>query len=273
MDEYDDEFPHEVYAAKGRPRGQEVKPLLQVAGNKKGPSFDGSISWFTYEQQILDWIDVTELDEEKQGPELRNSLYGDAAKYKPLLDREALKQADGVEYFMKTLRPFYLKGVEQIFLWRFMNFLKMSRGNLDLQTWQTRLTIMTRRLMDAWGDLFEAPDRDQSSIDEIRANWNIDGAEDDPYFAELKKKLQKRKADERRKAKKKGKGGKDPADGDGDDDALPDPTDVELKDFLDEEDKKDHMEAFPLTDHIMSLLIVALSDLSNEQSSCRENCG
>ena len=139
MDEYEEEF--NSYISKGRGRGQPDKPLLQTAGNKKGPHFDGSQTWFAYEQSIYDWCDVTELDEEKRGPELKNQLYGEAAQYKPLFDRDLLKTEDGVDYFINTLRPKYLKGKENIFIWRFTNFLKMDRGSLDLNTWQTRLSI------------------------------------------------------------------------------------------------------------------------------------
>ena len=51
------------------------------------PSFDGRSSWFSYEEAIDDWVDITILDQEKQGPSLKNRLVGDAAVYKPLLGR------------------------------------------------------------------------------------------------------------------------------------------------------------------------------------------
>ena len=36
------------------------------------PSFDGRSSWFSYEEAIDDWVDITTLDQEKQGPSLKN---------------------------------------------------------------------------------------------------------------------------------------------------------------------------------------------------------
>ena len=73
------------------------------------PSFDGKTSWFACEDAIDDWCDITELDDEKRGPALRNRLEGDAAIYKKILDRDALKNKDeGVRYFKRTLRPFFV---------------------------------------------------------------------------------------------------------------------------------------------------------------------
>ena len=38
------------------------------------PSFDGRSSWFSYEEAIDDWVDITTLDQEKQGPSLKTVL-------------------------------------------------------------------------------------------------------------------------------------------------------------------------------------------------------
>ena len=78
---------------------------------KIAPGFDGRISWFTYEEAIDDWLDITVLPDEKLGPSLRNRLYGEAAIYKPYLDRQRLKDPlGGVAYFKTTLRPHFVKG-------------------------------------------------------------------------------------------------------------------------------------------------------------------
>ena len=68
------------------------------------PLFDGSTSWFKYEESIDDWLDLTVLEAEKRGPALKNRLVGDAETYKGLLDRESLRTADGGKYFRDTLR-------------------------------------------------------------------------------------------------------------------------------------------------------------------------
>ena len=56
------------------------------------PLFDGSTSWFKYEELIHDWLDLTQLETEKRGPALKNRLIGDAAMYTGLLDRESLSR-------------------------------------------------------------------------------------------------------------------------------------------------------------------------------------
>ena len=117
------------------------------------PSFDGKTSWFAYEDAIDDWCDVTELDDEKRGPALRNRLEGDAAIYKKILDRDALKNKDeGVLYFKRTLRPFFVKGSVNVFLYRFQQFMNLRRGSFDLMKWMSRFQIQLKRLEQAWGD-------------------------------------------------------------------------------------------------------------------------
>ena len=43
------------------------------------PFFDGSLSWFNYEELIDDWLDLTQRETGKRGPALKNILVGDAA--------------------------------------------------------------------------------------------------------------------------------------------------------------------------------------------------
>ena len=42
----------------------------------EGPPF------FSFQDAIDDWCDITELEAERRGPALRNRLEGDAAQYK-----------------------------------------------------------------------------------------------------------------------------------------------------------------------------------------------
>ena len=117
------------------------------------PLFDGKTSWFAYEDAIDDWCDITELDYEKRGPALRNRLEGGAAIYKKILDRDALKNKDeGVLYFKRTLRPFFVKGRVNAFLYRFQQFMNLRRGSSDLMKWMSRFQIQLKRLEEAWGD-------------------------------------------------------------------------------------------------------------------------
>ncbi|CAE7488828.1 unnamed protein product, partial [Symbiodinium pilosum] len=55
-----------------------------------------------------DWCDITELDDEKRGPALRDRLEGGAAIYKKILETDALKnKEEGVLCFKRTLRLFF----------------------------------------------------------------------------------------------------------------------------------------------------------------------
>ena len=136
-------------------------------GKKIPPSFDGKTSWLADEDAIDDWCDITELDDEKRGPALRNRLEGDAAIYKKILDRDALKNKDeGVLYFKRTLRPFFVKGSVNVFLYRFQQFMNLRRGSSDLMKWMSRFQIQLKRLEEAWGDTL-TPISDPAN-DEVR---------------------------------------------------------------------------------------------------------
>ena len=134
---------------------------------KMPPSFDGKTSWFAYEDAIDDWCDITELDDEKRGPALHNRLEGDAAIYKKILDRDALKsKEEGVTYFKRTPRPFFVKGSVNVFLYRFQQFMNLRRGSSDLMKWMSRFQIQLKRLEEAWGETL-TPINDPAN-DEVR---------------------------------------------------------------------------------------------------------
>ena len=63
---------------------------FQQVTTKVPQTYDGRSSWFAYEDAIGDWCDITELDNDKRGPALRNRLEGEAAIHKRLLDRDRL---------------------------------------------------------------------------------------------------------------------------------------------------------------------------------------
>ena len=79
---------------------------------KNPPLFDGSTSWFKYEELIDDWLDLTVLEAGKRGPGVKNRHVGAADMHKGLLNRESLRAEDGVKYFRDTLRdPILSKGL------------------------------------------------------------------------------------------------------------------------------------------------------------------
>ena len=119
---------------------------FQQVTTKVPPSYDGRGSWFAYEDAIDDWCDITELDADKRGPALRNRLEGKAAIHKRLLDRDRLKDpTNGVKYFKSFLRPLFVKGAANVFLYRFQQFMNMHRGNGDMLRWITRFSALCQQ--------------------------------------------------------------------------------------------------------------------------------
>ena len=64
-------------------------------------------------------------------------------------------------YILKTVRPKFLKGMQNVFLFRLFQFMKLRRGKLDINRWLPKYQLMKQRLEDAWMDLLDPlPDRD-----------------------------------------------------------------------------------------------------------------
>ena len=149
-DETDDHAEHpDAFGA-----ADEIPRLDTQSTPKIPPAYDGRSSWFAYEEAIDDWLDITTLPPEKWGPSLKNRLYGDAAIYKPLLDRGYLvDQESGVTYFKNAMRPHFVKNNQSVFLWRFYQFLRCYRGQMDMLRWIGRLCVIKKRVQDAWMDL------------------------------------------------------------------------------------------------------------------------
>ena len=146
----------ESYATNHR-HLQELHRLsaFQQVTTKVPPSYDGRGSWFAYEDAIDNWCDITELDNDKRGPALRNRLGGEAAIHKRLLDRERLKDPNnGVKYFKSFLRPLFVKGAANVFLYRFQQFMNLHRGNRDMLRWITRFQLSIQRMQEAWNDTY-----------------------------------------------------------------------------------------------------------------------
>ena len=92
------------------------------------------------------------LEETKRGPALKNRLVGEAEMYKGPVKRESLRATDGVGYFRNSLRPHFMKGAQNVFLWRFYQFNRARRGNLEMVKWIGRFSLSLHRLRDAWMD-------------------------------------------------------------------------------------------------------------------------
>ena len=147
----------ESYAVNAGRRLQELQRLsaFQQVTTKVPPAYDGRSSWLVYEDAIDDWVDITELEPEKQDPALRNRLEGEAAIHKRLLDREKLKdKVKGVQYFKNYLRPLFVKGASNVFMHCFQQLMTLHRGSSDMLRWITRFQLSRSRTQEAWGDTY-----------------------------------------------------------------------------------------------------------------------
>ena len=97
------------YAARSFATTDKVPGHLDITPNIR-PAYDGTTSWFEYEQLIDDRCDITTLDEEKRRPSLKTKLSGIASMQKEALDRTKLASKSGVECFKKKMHPFFVKG-------------------------------------------------------------------------------------------------------------------------------------------------------------------
>ena len=69
------------------------------------------------------------------------------------MDRERLHDPEtGVEYFLATLRPFSVKDLQSVFLYRFFQMLRCNRGQTDHQRWMVQYEIARQQAVDAWLD-------------------------------------------------------------------------------------------------------------------------
>jgi hypothetical protein len=100
---------------------------------------------------------------------LRNQIEDKVPMYKRLLNREMLRDPeDGANYFKRFLRPHFIKGVQTVFLYRFMQFMKHNRDTVDLQRRMTRFQLTGDRFIESWMGVL--PDLDitsQEAIDHV----------------------------------------------------------------------------------------------------------
>ena len=119
--------------------------------NEVPPQFDGQSSWFEYEDLIDGWLGITTLDADKHGPSLKHALVGAASFYKSMLD-------NALSHFKDTLRPYFVKGVNHVLLWRFLQMIRTYRGQSEFVHWIGRFEIAQKRLLASWSDLLDLSD-------------------------------------------------------------------------------------------------------------------
>ena len=74
------------------------------------PGYDGSTNWFKYADAVEERCDLTKVEAKRRGPAIAARLSRRAEIFKERLNRERLRDHEtGVEYFLATLRPFFVK--------------------------------------------------------------------------------------------------------------------------------------------------------------------
>ena len=200
------------------------------------PSFDGQSSWFEFEDLIDDWVNITTLSAEKLGPSLKNALTGNAEYYKKMLDNEQLRhERNGITYFKETLRPYFVKGANHVFLWRFMQLFRTWRGNGEFVSWIARFEVASKKVMEAFMglrgllDLSTVPQPDDFNFTDILSQQQymlLQGLQDPAERRENAERIRSEHID-----------------------AL----------------KQAHRDTFPLSDNLMSLIFLVQSDLNEQQ--------
>ena len=118
------------------------------------PGYDGTTSWFKYPDAAEEWCDLTKVEAKKRGPAIAARLFPRAELFKERLDRDELKDPEtGVEYLFSTLRLYFVKDCQSVFLYRFFQMLRCNRGQTDFQRWMVRYEIARHKAVDAWLDL------------------------------------------------------------------------------------------------------------------------
>ena len=122
------------------------------------PGFSGQETWFTYEQEVLEWCKVTTAEATKRGALLRLGMHGTAIIWKEIFEEELLSDPNtGVTYFLETLRPKILRNALHVFLFRFKRFHNLIRGRTDFLDFVPRFEKYRRELLNAWLDTQKYP--------------------------------------------------------------------------------------------------------------------
>ncbi len=154
---FDEDVIEESYTLSFGDSGKTIQNVPKdMVTTKVPPAYDGrSHNWFQCEDKFYDWEDMCELNGEMRGPLCRARLSGYAEQVKYQLDRASLKKKDGLEYFIRKLRPLFVKNAYSVFMYRFLQFTKQHRGRQHWIPWEARIRTQHKRLTESWMDLYE----------------------------------------------------------------------------------------------------------------------
>eukprot|EP00971_Amphidinium_carterae_P108321 2144831-Amphidinium_carterae.1 len=74
-----------IYAVEG-PEEQEDPEYAAYPANAGAGGYNGTTTWFAFEEAVEDWLDITELEDARRGPALKARLEGAAYMYRAILN-------------------------------------------------------------------------------------------------------------------------------------------------------------------------------------------
>ena len=118
-----------------------ASPLMTHAAHpitrETPPGNDGSVSWLKY-SDVEEWRGLTKAEARRRGPAIAACLSGRAELVKERLDSDRLKDPEtGIEYYLATMRPFFAKDNQAVFLLQ----MRCIRGQMDYQRWLIKYEI------------------------------------------------------------------------------------------------------------------------------------
>ena len=146
--------------------------------------------------------------------------------HKGLLDREPLKAA---ESSISGIR--FIKGAQRVFFWRFYQFTRARRGNIEMVKWIGKFSLLLKRLRDAWMDVLPL----SIMSEERRQNQ---------YLTDVPQE----------NAERQTRGVN-----------ILDPNAQATRDRWNATDVSNHEKLFPLSDNLTTLMFIVVSDLSEAQ--------
>ena len=254
MSSEEDEPPMSAFLGSRHNGGRSTEETINLSMNAKlPPSYDGRVSWFRYEDLVRDWCTFTVIEPERRGPLLKNRLIDEAMCYRELLDNEKLVDGDtGVDYFLNFLRGYFLKGVQNVFLYRFLSFFNHRRGNGEFITFISKFEILLRRLRASWEDT--APEFTINSPEYIQAITDANAQRRDQHNRRVSEITQLMMGLPQQAAAP----------------IVPDPVYLDSTDQVNfdrfvQNKRKEHTNAFPLSDNMLTLFFIIQSELSEGQ--------
>ena len=88
-----------------------------------------------------------------------------------MFDNKQLRhERNSITYFKGTLRPYFVKGANHVFLWRFTQPFRTWRGNGEFVSWMARFEVASNKVMEAFMgflDLSTVPQPDDFNFTDI----------------------------------------------------------------------------------------------------------